>query len=280
MLNLKNWLAQLEPRRDRGDDRDLVSPQVTSGLTIAQYRELVQDLPRPTLQQMDSFARFVCKAHSWYKHLPMFAPGRPFVFFIDPVAGMQLTIDKNGRASALERMETGFHYSWIPTAQYRQRFGHLALSRSAGTVVALHRADGTRTVGADDEAVVFDPITGVSNGLPPEVIDAGTAWVSGIVHASATGYLSWTLGSKDPPAIAWPEESGGSAAFDAIVRRCRQLRADPTVSEQAPREALMEDANFCWADWKLQQLLEPERCRQRTGMISAMQRVARICWGG
>lgn len=50
------------------------------------YRLLVADVPRPTRQQMEAFAVFVCGAHSWYEHLPLSPPGFPFQFFLDPGA--------------------------------------------------------------------------------------------------------------------------------------------------------------------------------------------------
>jgi hypothetical protein len=65
-----------------------------------------------------------------------------------------------------------------------------------------------------------------------------------------------------------------------IVQRCRQLKTDPSVAESVPREAVMRKANLYGADWKLHQLLEPERRRQRAGMVRAMQRVVQICWSG
>ena len=50
-------------------------------LTSAEYKQLAEALELPTIQQMKQFADFVCTAHSWYKHLPLLAPGRPFIFF-------------------------------------------------------------------------------------------------------------------------------------------------------------------------------------------------------
>jgi hypothetical protein len=77
-----------------------------------------------------------------------------------------------------------------------------------------------------------------------------------------------------------PQEIGGDAAFNAIVQGCRQLKTDPSVAESVPREAVMKEANLYGADCKLHQLPEPERRRQRAGMVQAMQRVVQICWSG
>lgn len=73
--------------------------------------------------QMQQFALFVSNAHSWYKHLPYLPPGEPFQFFLDPGAGMQLVVSSQGSVDATPRAEPGFHYSWLPTVEYRARFG-------------------------------------------------------------------------------------------------------------------------------------------------------------
>ena len=49
-----------------------------------EYRELVASLPLPSTDQTARFVDYVSGAHSWYKHLPLFPPGAPFVFFLDP----------------------------------------------------------------------------------------------------------------------------------------------------------------------------------------------------
>ena len=58
--------------------------QPTSQFTLEEYREALEGVPRPTDEQIAGFAAFVCKAHSWYKHLPLLPPGVPFQFFLDP----------------------------------------------------------------------------------------------------------------------------------------------------------------------------------------------------
>ena len=96
-------------------------------LTVDEYRSLVQVLPVPTTSQRDAFAAFVSQAHSWYKHIPPAPPCCPFYFFLDPSAGMQREVTSGGSVRSIVREERGFHYSWIPTKEYRARFGHLAV---------------------------------------------------------------------------------------------------------------------------------------------------------
>src|SRR5262245_37733059 len=116
--------------------------------TLHRYRVLVASLPMPTLVQMQQFAGHVAGAHSWYKHLPLLPPGAPLQFFLDPAAGMQLIAGSGGRVDATPRTNRGFHYSWLPTAEYRDRFGYLAFSRSSGTSVSLLLRDESRLIGS------------------------------------------------------------------------------------------------------------------------------------
>lgn len=74
---------------------------------------MCSDLPTPTVGQCEEFAQHICWAHSWYKHLPLFAGGE-FVFFLSKNAG-------TGYSEGHRRT----HYSWQKTAEYRERFGHL-----------------------------------------------------------------------------------------------------------------------------------------------------------
>jgi hypothetical protein len=101
---------------------------------------------RPTPEQYRAFGDYLCKAHSWYKHLPLLG-GRRFVVFIAPDAGI-------GRLVAVlqgptPEAATGYplytlltppegpeftdehprlHYGWKTTKEYRTRFGHLDYS--------------------------------------------------------------------------------------------------------------------------------------------------------
>jgi len=88
------------------------------------YVEIVRQLPQPTLAQTERFARYVSSAHSWYKHLPIH-PKVPFVFYLDPGAGMNLVHTRTGETAlvAVTDESTRFHYTWQKTEDYRRRFG-------------------------------------------------------------------------------------------------------------------------------------------------------------
>ncbi len=247
---------------------DLSPPQAASAaappLTLDDYRALVAKLPRPTEAQMMAFATFVCGAHSWYKHLPMYPPGKPFQFFLDPASGMDLNFH-GGRVEATPRLVNGFHYSWIPTPQYRERFGHLAFSRRGGTTVYRQAPDGTATAVGDDVPSLYDVETQSLRRIPPEVLEAGRAWVSGLVHAVSASPTWLLMFATKEARAAWPEESGGPPALMPILARCEALKE--------AREVVGWPSND---DEELIRLLAPERKRQHDGMVDAMLRVAAI----
>jgi len=92
------------------------------------FFEHLSALRLPTEEQSRAFADYVACGHSWYKHLPPFPPGSPFLFFLDPHAGYRhrrcdpvlpsIVIEEIHDCSAC------WHYSMMPTRMYRERFGH------------------------------------------------------------------------------------------------------------------------------------------------------------
>jgi glycosyltransferase involved in cell wall biosynthesis len=75
--------------------------------------------------QLRQFAEYVAGAHSWYKHLRVLPAKTPIQVFLDPAAGRQLVQAPDGRVTAEIREKQGFHYSWLRTAEHRERFGQL-----------------------------------------------------------------------------------------------------------------------------------------------------------
>jgi hypothetical protein len=121
-------------------------------------------------------------------------------------------------------------------------------------------------VPADAEATIFDPDRGGLVTLPAEVVDAGTAFVSGAVHPLAASYpFLWSLQLRAKPGLSsveWPEESGGSAALAKIAAR---VNADPSLDLPGPGR-----------DVVLHELLGPERERQQRCMVVALERVLEL----
>ena len=100
----------------------------------SEYVRVIRQLPRPTLAQTERFARFVSGAHSWYKHLSI-RPKAPFVFYLDPGAGMNLVRTPTGETALLDITDesTRFHYTWQKTEDYRRRFGYWTYHAAYGT---------------------------------------------------------------------------------------------------------------------------------------------------
>lgn len=249
------------------------SPDKPPILTLPQYRVLVKSLPRPSLLQMQQFAKFVSNAHSWYKHLPYLPPGEPFEFFLDPGAGMQLAVTRQGSVDAIPRTKCGFHYSWLPTAEYRDRFGYLAYSRSAGSTFSQLLKDGTCLISSDIGSAVYDPTAHSLLQLPAKVRNAGRAFVSGVAHTGGTDPRLWQWMAEANAPMEWPEERGGLEAVTRILDRCRVLKEDPSQKETLGPD---QDPDLWFVDYPLYQLLEPERQRQRAGMVAAMKRVIEL----
>ncbi len=247
-------------------------------MDLSEYRRAVAGLGAPTIDQMEDFAEFVGSAHSWYKHLPLLPPGRPFQFFLDPAAGMQLSVDNRGRERIAPRLEPGPHYSWLPTEEYRERFGHLSFSRPDGTSVSFVRGDGSSLVEADDRPSIYDPELGASRSLPHEVMSAGQVLVSGLIHPLGPDFLwHWGLLSREAPLVL-SDEAGGSVAAEAIMRRCEFLAEDPSRVERLSFEEVerREAWDIDLVDYPLYELFGPERARQRGNMVAAMVRVVEL----
>jgi hypothetical protein len=240
-------------------------------LTLIEYKSLTIHLPRPTAPQMENFAEFVSGAHSWYKHLPLFPPTAPLHFFLDPAAGMQRAVASDGSIRVFERDKTLFHYSWIPTLEYRRRFSYLAFCKSAGSSVSL-TAGGERLIPSDDAPLVYDFERALLRPIPNAVLQAGMVLVSGILHTLAAHFAVSML--PEQGSIGWPPESGGAPALEAVLRRCRLLREDPSLKEPLPFEdpRTWKDYHLACIDYPLHELILPERRRQQLQMVAAMTR--------
>jgi hypothetical protein len=247
-------------------------------LSLAAYRSMCETLPLPTEEQMDAFALFVSDAHSWYKHLSLFPPGVAFRFFLDPSAGMQRIITADGHVNVEERTERGFHYSWIPTAEYRKKYGYMAFSQSNGTRAADASNSKRVKVSSDGVPEVYDPRRQALVRLPGEVVVAGTALITGLVHVGGSQSLRYWFHWLDR--VEWPEESGGQETLTKIYERCELLARDPgqTSRLSAGDPRLREEVNLLFADYPLYELVLPERKRQLASMVAAMRRICTLVW--
>jgi hypothetical protein len=251
---------------------------------LIEYRKMAGRLPPPSSEQIRAFARFVACAKSWYKHLPFLPPGAAFRFFVDPWAGMDRMRTRDGGIIFGERTRETFrfHYTWMPSAEYRERFGRLAFACESATSlyipVSCHKDDGTDAKGLldnnPDRAVIAVPGYGEYQ-LPQEVLDAGTAWLTGAIHplTATWGACSAALARSEVPG-PWPLESGGPAVLDRLRARCREIeeasRAAPTPEERPALDAVDEELN---------RLIAPERRRLRGEIVHAVERVVDLLYG-
>jgi hypothetical protein len=204
------------------------------GFEVKHYRFVARKLPRPTLLQMKAFAEYVAKSHSWYKHLPWWT-FTDFQFYLDPAAGMDLRIDGDGNViAATERLEHGFHYSSIKTANYRERFGHLAYSdRRKYKVFLLEKnvkIDQTIRANllADARAAVstyFDLDESERRDLPLPVGTVGTASLSALMHplSQTLDMVIYAFPSVLEGDEATPDANGPPRGFRRIDRRLTLL---------------------------------------------------------
>lgn len=244
--------------------------------TLAEYVNLIANVPPPTQQQKENFAEFVAHAHSWYKHLPSWLPGAEFFFFIDKYAGCDRVVMGDGTAAIAERKKRGFHYSDIPTDQYRARFGHLAFSCGYGTTVYLAGKgpvvmprDGALAVLGDD-AELYD--------LPPQIVEAGVALLTAVIHthSGAPGWIQRPRGE-----VEWPQESGGQAVVEKIFARWREME-EPTFEPEKNRideSLVLSNPHLFFVDRVLHELLTPERRRQYREIVKAIDRVCEVIDG-
>lgn len=235
--------------------------QRVATLTLAEYLNLLSAVPLPSAQQKSEFAEFVSTAHSWYKHLPPNLPGRPFYFFIDKSAGCDRLLREDGTAVVVERTERGFHYSDFPTKEYRSRFGYLAFSCSSGTSVFV--ADWP-LVYSRDKATAIPGDDGKMYGIPKEILEVGETHLTATIHPGGSCYPVCNS-LKD-----WPQESGGRTALEKIAARCREMQ------DSRNPKWMLETRSVGYTDPLLDNLVAPERQRQKKEIVRSVDRVCEV----
>jgi len=281
MASLAAWLRELFGREPEVMALDLPTParavepvgeviearetavRASPPCDLPEYRAIVKALPRPSDAQIDDFVKFVCEAHSWYKHLPLLPPGTPFRFFIDPHSGCDQTVRNDGSAAYSERTESTprFHYTWMTTAKYRLRFGHLAYEAAAGNRFVLPTAGGVLEYA--ERPIIVDGATAYR--IPADVAAAGSVPVTAVVHPLTARTWVWDKFLPSRPHESWPIETGGDETLEAIKAVCRRaLEQNPRVKDEI--------------DADLVRLLEPEKRRLQREMEKAIKRVVELVY--
>ena len=126
--------------------------------------------------------------------------------------------------------------------------------------------------------------------LPAEILEAGVVKCTGLIHACSLGMPAlWASDFRgigrymNKGRMDWPEESGGQRTVEKIQARCRQVRDRPLCDGMTRREAVQlenlrkhPDLERVIVDPVLYELLEPERRRQQTEMLQAIDRVCEL----
>lgn len=242
-------------------------------MDIDAYRLLIAAAAPPTDRQIDAFADYVASAHSWYKHLPLQPPGVEFHFYIDPNAGMDHLVHASGEVTARARTPDteSFHYSWMTTADYRERFGCLAFSCAAGSSVFGTDLVGEETVLVDGNSL--HPVLQVGRASamrpPKQILGAGTCSLTALVHPRATASLvAMRLASQAR------KPSTAPAVMDEIWEAIKGMwdgQQDIAVDNEDRIEAMA-------AHPELAALVQQQRAWHRQEMIEAMRRMRGVAF--
>lgn len=223
------------------------------------YVAVIRRLPRPTVAQTERFARYVSDAHSWYKHLPI-RPKVPFVFYLDPGAGMNHVRTHTGELALVEITDesTRFHYTWQKTEDYRRRFGCWNYHASYGTAFMFAGEGGMVSTASAGLKILTD--TGDWALVPPDLADKGAALVNAFVHP-LPNIRMW---AGDPARFGLPEipdadEDELPPAVDAALRCLWNIVCQdccgPRLGERIPSKAreaiqhLVDDVAYWGEDW-------------------------------
>jgi hypothetical protein len=249
-------------------------------LALPDYRGmLLLDFPPPTSAQIEAFVEYVASKHSWYKHLPLTPPGRAFIVYLDPGAGMRMVENPQGesRLVPIGRDESHFHHSMMPTEVYRERFGLLRVADQGAPSFRLHGPGRVEFA----EGLPGVLAQGRIQAVPPQVAFAGYAEVTALVHERCRELWIWrrrlfeTLDGDPLPdgsELYWPHASGGPAILQAIRCLARDARRDDEESFHFGRDRIDYQA-------PLELLVAPERERQRQLLRSAIGRVLDLVYG-
>ncbi|MBZ5538504.1 MAG: hypothetical protein LAO31_21375 [Acidobacteriia bacterium] len=250
--------------------------EVLPALTLQDYIDLVRPIPPPTDEQIEKFASFVSEAKSWYKHLRLWPPEEVFHFFIDPFAGFDCLLSPEGTATFVRRNEhtPKFHQTWMTTAAYHERFGHLSFSSEAGSRQYLQvsgcHIDSVPIDGFIDQNPVRDVIYWAQDRprkLPPEVFETSGCAVSGIIHPLASCVWVWES-QFGTDRRRWPIKTAETRTLFRIRKWLQARRQKMTASSAENQKRSIQEANP-----ELEALLRPIREGIRGEMIKAMKRM-------
>lgn len=266
-------------------------------MSLDDYRRWIEGVTPPTDSQIEDFVDYVASARSWYKHLPLKPPGSDFYFYIDRHAGVDRLINRSNEVHFRTRTQNtaSFHYSWMTTAEYRERFGCLAFSCNAGSTLFMDDYLGDyaliidddddlpkefKLAGEEDEVVLVDnnchhPVLQTmcltAKSPPKEVLAAGTCCLTALIHPRATEeFLIRRLAMIKRSQYKRYGPSG--EALDSALKRLQD--------NEVRAKSLDEQVDKVGSDPVFVTLIQQEKARLRQSMIEAMQNMRRIVFPG
>jgi len=240
-------------------------------LSLAEYREQFANAARPTTDQMQGFVDYVCEAHSWYKTLPPFSlDGDPFHFFFNPTCGMDQTVDRSGRRRFGLRKDGDekLHYTWMPTKEYRSRFGFLDYAAGCGSCIAFDVGAGALSL--EDTIVAIHLPDGSPRRLPKEILSVAQAKVTALIHPEMVGFARIAL-------RIWKQKD--DAPVDPIREKVVEIVAKSRAAQRAAQHDNNRFKHFDEYRAQVKAAFAPERARQREAMMAAIVRVTDLVYG-
>lgn len=238
------WRAETNPPQDQ-------APHITLGEYRAMFRP--EQLPAPG--QMADFLDFMTCAHSWYKHLPRYLPGETFTFYLDPGAGWNCVQHASGRIEYHPMPEREHYNHRCTTEEWHRRFGAQTWARNALEGPLLHPPAGRCR-------------------LPQEVLSVARVQVTALFNDQL--HMLPLLLTREPRQGRWLWEGRPGAHAEALDVCGRILDLRHSNDEDGPTRRRRQVE----AEARLEELVAPERERQRAAMRRAMEQVVSLVRAG
>jgi len=234
-----------------------------------------------------AFTKRVATAHSWYKHLPVAEGIAKFYFSLDLSSNRRM---KDGRwIDFVDGDGTRIHYSWLPTASFRKRYGCFDYSRAEewGSTVRWNNPEN----GKAEQVVTV-----------PKSFRPSPASVTAVVHGSKVLFRGRKLSymhhleaeiSQGPSLLA---ETNLPKEAIRNLQMIAQALADPSSDLSSLRNALLgtfhthvpgddladlfsevpsRDDLSRWADFAI----DLQRIRERFQMAKSLRRLCLLVYG-
>ena len=106
-------------------------------------------------------------------------------------------------------------------------------------------------------------------GLPKEILEVGETQLTAIIHPMSS------LRRVCRELTNWPEESGGRTTLEKIAARCREMQ-----DWAYPKSGRYTQSGTYIEDQLLENLVAPERQRQKREIVRSIDRVCELIRAG